>query len=114
MARDMTNQLNQRPDWETMPKKGEGSEFGREAKEIAKRRRFGGHAPKKINPEDQPWVLSNKGGDKSAKQLVVFTAQITSIIINLFELLGILERRVFQKIHHILCSLNVVSLGSLK
>lgn len=74
MARDMTNQLNQRPDWETMPKKGEGSEFGREAKEMAKRRRFGGHAPKKINPEDQPWVLSNKGGDKSAKQLVVFTA----------------------------------------
>ncbi|XP_068249344.1 general transcription factor IIF subunit 1 isoform X2 [Palaemon carinicauda] len=48
-----------------MPKFGAGSEFGREQKEEARRKKFGIHM-KKYRPEDQPWILTigGKGGKK--------------------------------------------------
>lgn len=48
-----------------MPKFGAGSEFGREQKEEARRKKFGIHM-RKYNPEDQPWILTTggKGGKK--------------------------------------------------
>ncbi|XP_064095684.1 general transcription factor IIF subunit 1-like [Macrobrachium nipponense] len=48
-----------------MPKYGAGSEFGREQKEEARRKKFGIHM-KKYRPEDQPWILTigGKGGKK--------------------------------------------------
>ena len=43
-------------DLETMPKFGAGSEFGREQKEEARRKKYGIQI-KKYNPDDQPWIL---------------------------------------------------------
>jgi transcription initiation factor TFIIF subunit alpha len=50
---------------EDMPKFGAGSEFNREQKEEARRKRFGIIA-KKYRPEAQPWILKSggKGGKK--------------------------------------------------
>ena len=59
MARDATNQYVPRQDWEAQPKSGQGSEFNKEAKELARRRKFG-YMPKKISPDDMPWILSLK------------------------------------------------------
>ena len=44
-----------------MPKFGAGSEYGREQREEARRRKYGMNK-KKYKPEDQPWILkeSNK------------------------------------------------------
>ena len=64
MARDTTNLPHyQKPEWETMPKAGAGSEYNRDNKELARRRKFG-YMPKKVSPEDLPWVLTQKGNEK--------------------------------------------------
>ncbi|WAR23594.1 T2FA-like protein [Mya arenaria] len=48
---------------ETQPKFGAGSEYGREQKFEARRKKFGIHL-KKYNPDDQPWVMKvGKGKD---------------------------------------------------
>lgn len=47
------------------PKFGAGSEFGREAKEEARRKKYG-IVSKKYRPEDQPWIL--KAGGKTGKK----------------------------------------------
>uniref|UniRef100_A0A8D8UR74 Transcription initiation factor IIF subunit alpha n=1 Tax=Cacopsylla melanoneura TaxID=428564 RepID=A0A8D8UR74_9HEMI len=50
---------------EEQPKFGAGSEFGRDAKDEARRKKFGIIA-KKYKPEDQPWIL--KSGGKTGKK----------------------------------------------
>lgn len=50
-----------------IPKFGAGSEFGRDAKEEARRKRYGSRA-KTYNPDDQPWLL--RVGGKSGKRFV--------------------------------------------
>lgn len=62
MVRDVIPQT-QRQEWEQLPKQGQGSEYGREAREMYRRRKFGFTAKKK-NVEDMPWILSNKTSDK--------------------------------------------------
>lgn len=44
---------------------GAGSEYGREAKEEARRKKFG-IVSRKYKPEDQPWIL--KSGGKTGKK----------------------------------------------
>ncbi|KAG7167808.1 General transcription factor IIF subunit 1-like 1 [Homarus americanus] len=50
---------------EEMPKYGAGSEYGREQREEARRKKYGINV-KKYKPEDQPWILSV--GGKSGKK----------------------------------------------
>lgn len=50
---------------EQMPKFGAGSEFGREQREEARRRRFGA-GPKKYDPDMQPWLM-RVGNKKEGK-----------------------------------------------
>nr|XP_012145284.1 PREDICTED: general transcription factor IIF subunit 1 isoform X2 [Megachile rotundata] len=50
---------------EEMPKFGAGSEFGRDAREEARRKKFG-ITSRKYKPEDQPWIL--KSGGKTGKK----------------------------------------------
>ncbi|KAK9500806.1 hypothetical protein O3M35_002000 [Rhynocoris fuscipes] len=50
---------------EEQPKYGAGSEYGREAREEARRKKFG-IITKKYKPEDQPWIL--KVGGKTGKK----------------------------------------------
>ncbi len=49
-------EFNTAHDIGTMPKFGAGSEFGREQKEEARKKKYG-IMVKKYNPEDQPWLL---------------------------------------------------------
>ncbi|CAF0713631.1 unnamed protein product [Brachionus calyciflorus] len=63
MSRDTSSVPTARPDWESMPKSGQGSEFNRENKELARRRKFG-YVPKKVNADNLPWILTNKGNEK--------------------------------------------------
>ena len=53
-------------DDEENPKFGAGSEFGREQREEARRRRFGGRR-KQYNPDNQPWLM-RVGSKKEGKQ----------------------------------------------
>lgn len=46
---------------------GAGSEFGREQREEARKKKYG-YVAKKYKPDDQPWIL--KLGGKSGKKLV--------------------------------------------
>ncbi len=64
MTRDTTN-LPQgfKQEWESLPKTGQGSEYGREAKELARRRKYTYHG-KKTTIEDMPWIISSKGSEK--------------------------------------------------
>lgn len=50
---------------EDMPKFGAGSEYGREQREEARRKKYG-IISKKYKPEDQPWIL-NCGGKNGRK-----------------------------------------------
>lgn len=50
---------------EEMPKFGAGSEFGRDAREEARRKKFG-ITSRKYKPDDQPWIL--KSGGKTGKK----------------------------------------------
>ncbi|XP_064605564.1 general transcription factor IIF subunit 1-like isoform X2 [Liolophura sinensis] len=54
-------------DIDSLPKFGAGSEFGREQKEEARRRRYG-IIRKKYNPNNQPWLMKI-GTGKQAKKL---------------------------------------------
>lgn len=49
---------------------GAGSEFGREAREEARRKKFGIVA-RKYKPDDQPWILK-AGGGKSGKKYAAY------------------------------------------
>ena len=51
-----------------MPKFGAGSEFGREQKEIARKKKYG-IMMKNYNPSDQPWLLKI-GKNKETKRYV--------------------------------------------
>ena len=53
-------------DLDMMPKFGAGSEFGRDQKEEARRKKYG-IILKKYNPEEQPWHLK-VGSGKQAKK----------------------------------------------
>ena len=53
---------------DSMPTTGAGSEFGREAKEEARRRKYG-YIRKKYNPEAQPWLMQ-VGAEKNGKRCV--------------------------------------------
>lgn len=50
---------------EEMPKFGAGSEFGRDAREEARRKKYG-ITSRKYKPDDQPWIL--KSGGKTGKK----------------------------------------------
>lgn len=67
MIRDTSNTPSastfQRPEWDTGPKSGQGSEYGKEARELARRRKYG-YLPKLKKPDDLPWILTNKGNEK--------------------------------------------------
>ena len=47
-------------DIETMPKFGAGSEYGREQREEARKKKFGMHI-KKYSSDEQPWLLNLAG-----------------------------------------------------
>ena len=49
-----------------MPKFGAGSEFGREQKEEARRKKYG-IKTRKYNHEDQPWILKT-GSSKTSRR----------------------------------------------
>lgn len=51
---------------DAVPTTGAGSEFGREAKEEARRRKFG-YIRKRYNPEAQPWLMQ-VGAEKDVKK----------------------------------------------
>ncbi|KAH8034826.1 hypothetical protein HPB51_003113 [Rhipicephalus microplus] len=55
-----------------MPKFGAGSEFGRDQKEEARRKKYG-IIMKKYNPDDQPWLL--RVGGKGGKKFKALTAE---------------------------------------
>ncbi|CAH1773447.1 unnamed protein product [Owenia fusiformis] len=59
-------EFKQANDMEAMPKFGAGSEYGREQKDEARRRKYG-IIRKKYNPDAQPWLLKN-GSGKTAKK----------------------------------------------
>jgi transcription initiation factor TFIIF subunit alpha len=52
---------------------GAGSEYGREAREEARRKKYG-IITRRYKPEDQPWIL--KCGGKTGKKLVKLLAFI--------------------------------------
>lgn len=52
-----------------MPKFGAGSEFGREQKEEARRKKYG-MATRKYNPYDQPWQMK-LGNGKQVKKYAI-------------------------------------------
>ena len=60
------NQVQFKSFSEEMPKFGAGSEFGREAREEARKRKYG-IISKKYKSEDQPWILQY--GGKNGKKL---------------------------------------------
>jgi len=69
MAREDNSKLHKTviiPDDDNMPKFGAGSEYGREAREEARRKKYGGGSRKKYNSDDQPWIMkiSEKGARK--------------------------------------------------
>ncbi|KAL3867816.1 hypothetical protein ACJMK2_040663 [Sinanodonta woodiana] len=53
-------------DLESAPKFGAGSEFGREQKEEARRKKYG-IIRKKYNPEDQPWIMKIGSGKQARR-----------------------------------------------
>ena len=53
-------------DIDTAPKYGEGSQFGKEQKDEARRKKFGMLA-RKYNPNDQPWVVTLGSGKEARK-----------------------------------------------
>lgn len=63
---------------EDMPKFGSGSEYGREQREEARRKKYG-IISKKYRPEDQPWVLQH-GGKQGKKfrgtSIIVFYSHL--------------------------------------
>ena len=62
------NQVQFKESTNEMPKFGAGSEYGREAREEANRRKYG-VISKKYKPEDQPWILQHGTKGSAAKKL---------------------------------------------
>ena len=72
------NNQVQMKNWnEDMPKFGAGSEYGREAREEARRKKFGVYS-RKYKPEDQPWLLQH--GGKTGKKYKGNTAKTCKVI----------------------------------
>ncbi len=65
MARE-NNKKDHRGGEEELPKYGAGSEFGREQREEARRRKFGMKS-RKYNPDAQPWLM-RVGSKRDGKQ----------------------------------------------
>ncbi|KAL8625653.1 hypothetical protein ACOMHN_043928 [Nucella lapillus] len=63
-------------DLDVMPKFGAGSEFGRDQKEEARRKKYG-IVLKKYNPDEQPWLLKVGGGKQAKKYRGVREGTIT-------------------------------------
>lgn len=59
-------EYRQAHDLDSMPKFGAGSEFGREQREEARRKKYGIYR-KKYNPEDQPWLMTLGEGKQCKK-----------------------------------------------
>ena len=59
-----------------MPKFGAGSEFGREQREEARRKKHGVRV-KKYNPADQPYVLKLGSGKQAKRYCVIASVQVT-------------------------------------
>lgn len=57
-------QFYQRYDWETAPKAGEGSEYGRENRELARRKKMG-YTTKGASVDNLPWIISFKSNEKN-------------------------------------------------
>ena len=55
MVRENNKRAQAQYQEEEMPKFGAGSEFGREEKEAARRKKYG--KPKVYDPEAQPWLM---------------------------------------------------------
>lgn len=53
-------------DIDLQPKYGAGSEFGREQKEEARRKKYG-IMKKRYNPNDQPWIMKIGSGKQGTK-----------------------------------------------
>lgn len=66
---------------------GAGSEYGREAREEARRRKYGGANRKKYNAEEQPWIMktSEKGNRKLVLNLKLEIKLILLFYANLFR-----------------------------
>lgn len=58
---------------DSMPTTGEGSEFGREARDEARRRKYG-YIRKKYNPEAQPWQMQISA-EKNAKKYAIHSME---------------------------------------
>jgi len=56
MVRENNMKTFSHSNFEEMPKTGAGSEFGREEKEEARKKKFG-YTSRKYNPEAQPWLM---------------------------------------------------------
>lgn len=78
---------------EEAPKFGFGSEFGKEAKEEARRKKFG-HYMKKSN-EDPPWIL--KVGGKSGRKYVNSKKKTTKSSVDLTKLFFYLDLKEQEK-----------------
>ncbi len=65
MVRENNRKTSANPD-EEAPKFGAGSEFGREQREEARRRRYG-HGGRRYDPDAQPWLM-RVGAKKEGKQ----------------------------------------------
>ncbi|XP_030852322.1 general transcription factor IIF subunit 1 [Strongylocentrotus purpuratus] len=62
------NKIHYKTELDDLPKFGEGSEFGRERREVARQKKYGVIA-QKYKEEDQPWILKQGGADgKTAKK----------------------------------------------
>ncbi len=73
-------------DLDTMPKFGAGSEYGRDLKEEARRKKYGINR-KKYNPEDQPWLL-RMGDGKQIRRFGGRLAISAFFFATLYRLLG--------------------------
>jgi transcription initiation factor TFIIF subunit alpha len=87
MVRDTSNQYVPRPEVEsTLPKSGAGSEYGKEARELARRRKFG-YMPKKVSPDDLPWILKSKGNEKEKtkdRQYITYIHLTPTLLLRFF------------------------------
>ncbi len=67
MAREGAGTYNYKPEWQSLPKTGEGSEFNRDNREMARRKKYGFHS-KGHSVDDLPWILNVKGENVKEKQ----------------------------------------------
>lgn len=82
---------------DSMPVTGAGSEFGREAKEEARRKKFG-YIRKKYHSEAQPWLMQLGSDKNTAKKFVLvfkFPCSISTKLYIAFFLSFLIKHRVF-------------------